>query len=209
MLDLTLRSMLVNLQTAGAGINIFVVSGVLDGLIRSNTERFGKYMDLKVTRSWVRSLYLRMKFSCHAVTTSRPVFTRSLWAEVRSQFLHEITYKVLQHNIPDELIINVDQTASKIVATDGIAMASKGEKQISLAGTTDKRAITVTLCESLDDCMLPLQLIYTRTTERSLPDFISLDGFCLAFNQKHGSNETKTICLIEDLLVLYVKKVKE
>ena len=208
MLDLTLRSMLVNLQTAGAGINIFVVSGVLDGLICSNAERFGKYMDLKVTRSWVRSLYLRMKFSCHAVT-SRPVITRSLWAEVRSQFLHEFTYKVLQHNIPDELIINVDQTASKIVATDGIAMAAKGEKHISLPGTTDKRAITVTLCESLDGCMLPLQLIYTRTTERSLPDFISLDGFCLAFNQKHGSNETKTICLIEDLLVLYVKKVKE
>ena len=53
MLDLTLRSMLVNLQTAGAGINIFIVSDVLDGLIRSNAERIGKYMDLKVTRSCV------------------------------------------------------------------------------------------------------------------------------------------------------------
>ena len=50
-LDLKLRSMLVNLRTAGAGINIQVVSGVLNGSIRANPERFGKYMDFKVTRS--------------------------------------------------------------------------------------------------------------------------------------------------------------
>ena len=156
-------------------------------------------MDFKVTKSWVRSLYQRMKFSRRAVTTSRPVITRSLWDEVRSQFLHKITYKVLQHNIPDELIINVDQTASKFVATDNITMAAKGEKQISRAGVTDKRAMTVTLCESLDSCMLPFQLICTGKTERSLPGFTFPDGFCLAFNQKHWSNETETIRLIEDL----------
>ena len=56
-LDLKLRLMLVNLRTAGTAINIHVVSGVLNGLIRANPERFRKYMDFKVTRSWVRSLY--------------------------------------------------------------------------------------------------------------------------------------------------------
>ena len=208
-LDLKLRSMLVNLRTAGVGINIHVVSGVLNGLTRANSERFGKYMDIKVTRSWVRSLYQRMKFSHRAVTTSRSVITRSLWAEVRTQFLHEITEKVHQHNIRDELIINVDQMASKFVTTDNITMAAKWEKHISRAGATDERTITVTLCESLDCCMLPFQLIYTGKTERSLPDFTFLDGFCLAFNQKHWSNETETICLIEDLLVPYIEKVKE
>ena len=108
----------ISLRTAGAGINIHVVSGVLNGLIRATPERFGKYMDFKVTRSWVRSLYHRMNFSRRAVTTSRPVITRSLWVEAKSQFLYEITNKVIQHNIPDELIINVDQTPSKFVATD-------------------------------------------------------------------------------------------
>ena len=57
--------------------------------------------------------------------------------------------------------------------------------------------------------MLPFQFIYTRKTEKSLPDFIFLDGFCLAFNQKHWSNETEPICLIEDLLVPSIKKMKE
>ena len=175
-LDLKLRSKFVNLQTAGSGINIHIVSGVLNDLIRANPERFGKCMDFKVTRSWVRSLYQRMKFSCRTVTTSRPVITRSLWAGVRSQFLHEFTDKVLQHNIPDELIINVDQKASKFVAIDNITMTAKGEKHISRAGATDKRAITVTLCKSLDGCMLPFQFIYTGKTERSLPFITVMDS---------------------------------
>ena len=81
-IDLKLRLMLVrlNLRTAGASINIHVVSGVRNGLICTNPERFGRYMDLKVTRSLVRSLYQRMKFSRRAVTTTRLVITRSLWA---------------------------------------------------------------------------------------------------------------------------------
>ena len=61
-LDLKSRSMLVKLQLAGAGINIHVVSGVLNGLIRANPERFGKYMEFKVTRPWAQSLYQRMNF---------------------------------------------------------------------------------------------------------------------------------------------------
>ena len=51
--------------------------------------------------------------------------------------------------------------------------------------------------------MLPFQLIYTAKTERSLPDFTFSDEFDLAFSQKHWSNETETIRLIEDRLVPY------
>ena len=166
-------------------------------------------MEFKVTKSWARSLYQRMKFLRRAVTTSRPVITRSLWVEVRSQFLYEITDKVLKHNIPDELIINVDQTPSKFVATDNVTMAAKGEKHISRAGATDKRAITVTLSESQHGHILPFLLIYTGKMQRSLPNVTFPDGFCLAYNQKHWSNETETIRLIEDVLVSYIEKVKE
>ena len=55
-LDLKLSSMLVNLQRASAGINIHVVSGVLNGFFCTNPERFGKYIYFKLTRSWVQSL---------------------------------------------------------------------------------------------------------------------------------------------------------
>ena len=42
-LDLTLRSMTIIERTAGAGINIHVVRGVLMTLVQSNPEKFGKY----------------------------------------------------------------------------------------------------------------------------------------------------------------------
>ena len=63
------------------------------------------------------------------------------------------------NNIPDELIINVDQTASTFVATGNTTMAAKGEKHISRVGATYKKTKTVTLWEYLDGCMLPFQLI--------------------------------------------------
>lgn len=208
-LDLKLRSMIVSLRRAGAGINIHVVRGVLMGLVQSNPEKFGKYVNFDVSRSWVRSLYQRMKFSRRAATTSRPVITRSLWIEVKSQFLHDISEKVLLYNIPDELIINADQTPSKYVATDNITMAAKGEKHISRAGSSDKRSITLTLCESHDGIILPFQLIYKGKTARSLPKVDFPEGFCLSHNEKHWSNETETIRLIDDVLVPYIEKVKE
>jgi len=98
---------------------------------------------------------------------------------------------IVPHNIPDELIINVDQMPSKFVSTDNITTASKGEKHIPRAGASDKRAITVTFCESLDGYMLPFQLVYTGKTERSLQNFTFPDGFCLAFNKDHLSNASK------------------
>ena len=88
-------------------------------------------------------------------------------------------------------------------------MASKGEKHISRTGATDKRAITLTLSESLDGHILQFQLIYTWKKQRSLPNVTFPAGFCLAYNQKHWSNETKTIRLIEDVLVPYIEKIKE
>ena len=52
---------------------------------------------------------------------------------------------MLLYNIPDEWIINADQTPSKYVATDDVKMALKGGKYISRTGSNDKRSISLTL----------------------------------------------------------------
>ena len=126
-LDHKLRSMLTSLRLAGAGINIHFGRGVLNGLVRANPIEYRRYAEFNVSRPWTRSLYQRMKFSRRAVTTSRPIITRSLWTGVRSQCLFETIDKALTYDITDELIINVDQTQSKFVATDNASMAAKGE----------------------------------------------------------------------------------
>ena len=68
------------------------------------------------------------------------------------------------------------------------------------------KAITVTLCESFDSVILPFQLIYIGKTERSLPNVDFPQGFCFAFIEKHWSNETETIRLINDILRLSTLK---
>ena len=50
-LDHKLRSMLTSLRLAGAGINIHVVRGVLNGLLRANPIEYGRYAELNVSRS--------------------------------------------------------------------------------------------------------------------------------------------------------------
>ena len=81
-----------------------------------------------------------MKFSRRAAAFTRLVITRSLWNEIKFQFLNEISQKVLLHSIPDELIINADQAPLQSVATDNITIAAKGQKHIS------KRSIIFTVC---------------------------------------------------------------
>ena len=84
-----------------------------------------------------------MKFSRRAAATTRLVITRTLWNEIKFQFLNEISQKVLLNRILDELIINADQAPPKFVATDNITIAGKGQKHIS------KRSIIFTVRELL------------------------------------------------------------
>ena len=128
-------------------------------------------------------------------------------SETKAQFLHNISQKVLQYNIPDELVINAYQTPSKFIATNNIT--TKGEKHISRTGSSDKRSITLTVCKSNDGTMLPFHFIYKGKTARSLPNEDLPEGICLSHNMKHYSNETETNRLIKDLLVPYTEKPKE
>lgn len=208
-LDEKLRRMIINLRTAGAMINIHVVRGVLAGLIRSDVKKYGIFVEFQVTRSWVRSLYARMKLSRRTATTSRPVVTRALWQELRTQYLHDIASIVQDHSIPDELILNLDQTPSKFVSASKVTMAGEGEKHISIAGGSDKRTITLTLIEALSGKLLPVQVIYKGKTERCLPkDRQGAEDFLFSYNDTHWSNEKETIRVIDCILVPYIERVK-
>ena len=55
--------------------------------------------------------------------------------EVKSQFLHGISEKVLLCKIPDEFMITADQKSYKYFATDNITMTEKREKHISITGS--------------------------------------------------------------------------
>ena len=109
-LDSKLRSFLVHLRTAGGTVNRNVIYGVLMGLIKSDLQKWGSYLDFNVTDGWIDYLYRRMYFSRRCATTSSPVITRAIWNAIRHLFLHDIAETVLKYQIPDKLIMNLDQT---------------------------------------------------------------------------------------------------
>ena len=72
-----------------------------------------------------------------------------MWEEVRTQLHNDIASAVLKYNIPDELILNIDQILSKFVPIENVTMAETGSKHVSRKGGNDKRGITVTLPEAI------------------------------------------------------------
>lgn len=111
---------------------------------------------------------------------------------------------MVEDEIPDELILNVDQTPFKFVPTDNVTMAEKSSKHVSRKGSNDKRGITVTLADTLSGQILPFQIIYTDKTSRSLPHVKFPAGFCLSYNEKHWSNEAETMALVSKIIYPYV-----
>ena len=153
-LDEKLQKVFINLRKAGGSVNRHVVSGVLLGLIKSNLTRYGQYLEFCVANGRLQYSYKLMNMSRRTSTTSRPVYL-----EVRTKFLHGIVSVCLEFGIPDKLIINIDQTPSKYVATDRITMPVTGSKHVSKGGSADKRSITATFAETLAGVILPFELI--------------------------------------------------
>ena len=66
------------------------------------------------------------------------------------------------HNIPANLVINIDQTGLNIVSLGEWTMEKEGSKTVCWAGLEDKRQITATFAATLDGQFLPMHLAIPR-----------------------------------------------
>ena len=146
-----------------------------------------------------------MGFTKWLGTTAKPPIPKGLYEEFRQKFLRDIQTVVEKYNIPPELIFNADQTPTSYVSVGRSTMAKKGSKSVAIEGLNDKRNITLTFVATLDDQFLPLQIIYGGKTSKSLPrGFKFPNGFLLAQNPKHWSNESETLKLVYKVIDPYV-----
>ena len=118
-LDEKLRLFRTNMRTQGGTINKNAIYGILMSLIKEDMTRYD-YLNFTGTKGWLQSLYSRMNMFRRLVTISRPKVTPSSWEEVRTQLHNDITSVLLKYNMPDELILNIDQTPLKFVPTEGL-----------------------------------------------------------------------------------------
>ena len=80
--------------------------------------------------------------------------------------------------------MNLDQTSSKFVPGSKSVQAKIGSTYVPIAGSTEKKAITLTFVISLKGAFLPIQVIYKGKNTRCLPGVKFLESFCLNFFKK-------------------------
>ena len=156
--------------------------------------------------SWAKSLFKCMGFVRRMKTSSKVSIPDGAKKEIEFLFHHEIVSLIEEHDIPCSMITNIDQTPLKYVPTGNFTLTAKGSMTVTMEGGSDKRYITGTFGITLTNKFLPIQLIYGGKTEQSLPQFKFPEGFSTSANPTHYSNATKSIKLIEQIIVPYLKE---
>ena len=94
----------------------------------------------------------------------------------------------MMEEIPDDLMINWDQTGIKYVPVSNWTMEVKGAKRVEVAGVDDKRQIMVLLSCTLNGKLLPVQVVYKGKTPACLSKVPLPSGWHITFNPNHWSN---------------------
>ena len=87
--------------------------------------------------------------------------------------------------IPEDLIINWDQTGLKYVPVADWTFAEKGSKRVEISGLDDKRQITVLLTCTMSGKLLSTQVIYAGKTSACLPKVTCPKDWYLTYTENH------------------------
>ena len=177
-------------------------------LIKRYPEEKLDHIDLKQS-CLAQSLFRGIGFVRRLGTTGKVPISDSLKKELEKSYLHGIVKKIEDNDISQSLVLNLDQTPSKYIPVLNKTTVPKGSKTVPIKGSTEKRMITATFTITLDGHFLPMQLIYGGKTSKSLPRVNFSKSFSLSANPKHYSNEQKSIKVLEEIIIPYVKKERE
>ena len=115
-LDEKVKNFLLALRGKGDDVNTVVAIAAAKALIQKSNEDHFKVTESEKS-SWAKSLFQRMGFTKRAATTGRTEIPEGARKEVALIFHHEIVSKVEKYEIPHSLILNIDQTPSKLAPT--------------------------------------------------------------------------------------------
>ena len=204
------------LRLKGAPVTSSVINAVAKGIVQANDRSLlvenGGHLTL--SNDWARKVLYRMdilgrKMTRRIATTARIPVAPALIAETKFDFQRKIRQLQSLHSIPNDLIINFDQTPLPYVVTGNSTLHEKGAQSVPLQGKGKKKQITGTFAVSMTGDFLPMQLIYEGKTPRCLPRDVEFPmEFDVTFTPNHWSNEEKCIQLLNKVIFPYLKKKK-
>ena len=170
-IDSAVLSVIVGLRRNKAVVNTRIVMAVGEGVIHAHDPVKLCATEHKITKGWAKSIMKRMGLSKRKATNAGKI-TVGHFEEVKECFLAYIKAEVMINEIPDDVIVNWDQTPLRIVPTGEWTMHRKGEKIVPLDNLEDKRQITCVFAVSSRGDHLPPQLLYQGKTIRCIQQII-------------------------------------
>ena len=139
-LDQTVQKFLLALWSRGGLITLVIAVSIAKALITRNPHLMLDHNDLD-SSTWAGSLFRRMGFKNCMKTTGKIEIPDGARKETQLLYLHDIVSLVDNHNIPDSLILNLDQTKLKYISSTNHTLAKKGSKFTGIAGPDDKQSL--------------------------------------------------------------------
>ena len=106
------------------------------------------------------------------------------------------------NEIPDDLIVNWDQTAIQLVPTGEWTMNRAGTKVIPISNCDNKRQITAVLSSSISGEYLAPQLIFQRN--QIDPKVTFPKGWDVWHSENHWSDEDTMKHYVEKIIILFL-----
>ena len=198
--DLT-KKLVCSLRSAGSTISTDIVLASAKGIVAhqnvSLLKEHGGHIDLD--KSWAKSFLTRLGYVKRKGTRTACKILPD-FPEVKASFLNKVAEAVSTFHILPTMVVNCDQTGSKMVPVNPWSLAAEGSKQVAIVGLYDKREITVLLSVSLDGQLLPPQVIYAGKTSHCHSSVVVPPGWNITHSQNHRSTEETMIEFIEKVL---------
>ena len=153
-IDAMIQKYIIASNNRGNVISRSIATSTAKALSSRNPGYVGQ-IDLE-SSSWVQSSFRRMGFVRRRGTTAKLKIPDGAFKEVQLLFTHDVVSQVGKYNIPDFLIINVDQTPTKYVPVSRSTLAKKNSKAVAIKGSSDKRSITPTFSITFSGKFLPM-----------------------------------------------------
>ena len=150
------------MRELGSLINYNIIRAISTGIIVANERTLLKENggSIELGKKCCDSISKRLGYVKRKATTAKPIIGPGLAKEIGLTFYSDINEIIQAHEIPHDMVTNIDQTSLSFVLISKYTLAKKGSSRVSVPGTSDYRQITGTFAVTMAGSFLPTQLIY-------------------------------------------------
>ena len=216
------KDCLITIRSNGAQMTIVNARGIMVAMILKSApeileKTFHDGSTFRASESFMRKwLHDVLHWSPRKGTQAAQKRPNDWEEQCERSFLRK-AWVIKDEDIPEELLVNSDQTQVLFAPGDKISWAETGSKQVPVLGCEEKRAFTVLISVASNGTVLPMQVIYTGKTHRSRPspssphqtDLIAA-GFLLqeSGTTTYWSNLETMKTFVDEILAPYFERVK-